>query len=124
MILTVIVPVGPGHEKYLPKSIPGATSRFTEVRYRPIYDTEGKLGRSKARNMGLEILESDWYFLMDADDTLMPDAFELCDFSAPATFGAVHLSDRPTVNIHPCGWHEVATYGALGTLCMGFFLRG
>ena len=99
---------------------PGA---FTSLVVRPIDDTDGK-GRSQARNKGLAE-KTDWHFLLDADDTMVEDAFTLNDWDAPATFGAVTLNGNLSKdNIFPCSWETLFDSGALGTLSMGCFVRG
>src|ERR1041385_7053558 len=131
MRIVVITPVGPGHQEYV-KECAASVRREIErcktfsASHLIIDDTEGKLGRSKARNIGLET-PADWYFLIDADDTMEPGALDLCDFESPATFGAINLKGQMKagyLNIYPCGWREIRRFGAVGTLSMGFFLRG
>lgn len=123
MKLVVITPVGPGHDelvKRASKSI-GTSSQF-DVEHFIIDDLAGRLGRSKARNLGM--IDADWYFFLDADDMMCPGALELNDFNAAATFGAISLDGKIIKeNVWPCGWPEIAKHGALGTLSMGFFCR-
>jgi len=124
MRLTVITPVGPGHEKFVERcrqSVP--VSEFYDVRHVIIDDSRGVLGRSKARNSGMD--DAEWFFFLDADDTMRPDALSLNDFGASATFGAISLDGKIyDKNVYPCGWRELAQHGAEGTLSMGFFCRG
>ena len=95
---------------------------FDKVEHVLVDDHAGKLGRSAARNKGM--IEADWYFFLDADDRLRPDALNLIEFNASATFGAVALDGKVTKeNVWPCGWGEIARHGSLGTLSMGFFCR-
>ena len=65
--ISIITPVGPGHQRY--------TQPADSI---CVDDTHGKLGRSKARNMGMEIAkDSDWFFFHDADDELVTDAHDI-----------------------------------------------
>lgn len=132
MRLVVITPVGPGHEEYAKECIQSVkleiervrNETFVSIKHVIIDDTEGKLGRSKARNIGMES-PSDWYFFVDADDRVAVGAFGRCDFAAPATFGAIQkIGGEYAFNVHPCGWREVALFGCYGTLSMGLFLNG
>ena len=81
----IVSPVGPGHEKlYLQaeRSIRDACVRgagpFREVIPFRLDDTQGKYGRSRARNFAEEEAHRqgiEWLFFLDADDLLVPDVF-------------------------------------------------
>jgi hypothetical protein len=92
-----------------------------------VRDLEGRLGRSAARNKGLDDNPADWHFLLDADDEMAPGAFSLVDLETPATFGAVRLHPR-TNQTAPNYWPVTREFlflrGAEGTLSMGCFVRG
>lgn len=134
MKLAVITPVGPGHDAYAPAAIESVraavahgTGCFDTVVHRVVDDARGQLGRSRARNEGMSE-DADWFFFLDADDAMCPGALALNDFSKAATFGLVDwgtfLEGRARrMNIYPCGWRELALYGARGTLSMGFFVE-
>lgn len=134
MKLAVITPVGPGHEPYVAAAqasvqaaIAHGTGRFTSVRHIVVDDTKGQMGRSRARNSAIDA-DADWLFFLDADDAMCPAALTLNDFERAATFGLVYwatpLEGRMRrLNVVPCGWRELALYGARGTLSMGFFVR-
>lgn len=64
----VIVPVGPGHEDTAIEAIKSAYDLGLDVIV--IDDTEGKMGRSKARNTGVELAEAEWLFFLDSDDRM------------------------------------------------------
>lgn len=130
MKLAVITPVGPGHGDIVDQAIASVTAaqvnfgRFTEIDHVIVDDQHGLLGRGRARNIGMK--DADWYFFLDADDQMTPDALTLCNFDHAATFGLVSLSTKRNIkapDIYPCGWRELATHGASGTLTMGFFCR-
>ena len=129
MRLAVITPVGPGHEGILPLAAMSVVHlephSFTEILHVIVNDTEGKLGRSRARNLGM--IEADWYFFLDADDIVMPDAPRFVDFvSQPmdAIFGAIQINGRVTAkNLWPCRIEDIYEHGGQGTLCMGFFVK-
>lgn len=129
MILCVITPVGPGHDIIVDRTIDSVlkarTGPFSIVRHEIVYDHEGKLGRSRARNIGMDVCpEADWYFFVDADDRMRSDALLLNDFDSAATFGAVSLDGKVISDVWPCTWRDIALRGAVGTLSMGFFCKG
>lgn len=133
MKLAIITPVGPGHQKPAEQAVESVNRAieyaqqkgklwFTRIRHAVIDDTQGLMGRSRARNEGM--VDADWYFFLDADDRMCKDALTLCNFDAAATFGAVCLDACVyEKNVYPCGWAEIAKFGAAGTLNMGFFCR-
>lgn len=129
MKLAVITPVGPGHEKAAEAAIASVTMAtygdhpFRSVRHVVIEDKKGFSGRSASRNRGMKA-DADWYFFLDADDTMRPDALGRNIFTSPATFGSVSLNGTVIQeNVYPCSWRRLALYGAHGTLSMGFFCR-
>lgn len=132
MTVVVIIPVGPGHNKLAPLAVASVrrawkTSHgpFSDVRIVTVPDPEGLLGRSRARNQGMDENPADFHFLLDADDEMDMAAFHRVDLDAPATFGAVCLSGRIyRHNIHPCTRETLLERGARGTLSMGCFVRG
>jgi hypothetical protein len=133
MRCVVVIPVGPGHEVYAPQAVASAwkawkTGRgpFTELGVVIIDDTRGEMGRSAARNRGMDENPADWHFLLDADDRMMPGAFALVDLTAPATFGAICLDGKILdVNRIQVDHETIVAQGARGgTLSMGFFVRG
>lgn len=82
----VISPVGSGHKAFyenclasIEKSFAEHRGRFSEIIPIRIDDTEGKLGRSKARNIGVKKAAEqgiEWIFFLDADDLMVSSAFE------------------------------------------------
>jgi glycosyltransferase involved in cell wall biosynthesis len=132
MNVGVIIPVGPGHEALAKAAVRSvlSASRITLGPFRRfeivvVPDLDGALGRSAARNRGMDAYPADWHFLLDADDEMMPDAFRLVDTNVAATFGAIYLNGRPSrENRHPVKLDTILEHGALGTLSMGCFVRG
>ncbi len=130
MKLVVITPVGPGHEHHVKAAMQsvqraqGTPGPFSSVRHVVVDDSKGELGRARARNIGMAE-GADWYFFLDADDTMQPDALSAVPVTdQQAVFGALSLRGQThSPNVHPCTWREVALHGSRGTLCMGFFCR-
>ena len=85
MKCAVITPVGPGHKetyKRCAQSIDDAMrfgmGPFSAIEVLPIWDLQGKFGRSARRNTGMtqaKKLGCEWLFFLDADDYLSPEAF-------------------------------------------------
>jgi len=140
MRIAAIIPVGPGHiwvHDDCADSVKLAAKRISDIELdcKPYPDHEGKLGRSRARNLAIEASpEADWYFLIDADDLCCIDAFELFRASLAANprlvavFGAINsdqmISELLTRdNVFPLDWAGIMERGAKGTLAMGCFIR-
>lgn len=135
MRLSVVTPVGPGHERAVADAVASvmhawetARGAFTSMRHEVMLDTDGALGRSAARNKGIAAHPADWYFLLDADDLMMPmalDAHESAFMDAALVFGAVCTDTHGVIpeNVWPLDWPGLMTHGARGTLSMGCFVR-
>lgn len=129
--VAVVIPVGPGHEKYAldaDRSVGEAWTRsqgpFDAMHIAVVPDHQGTLGRSAARNLGVRENPADWYFFLDADDEMLPRAFELVRLEHPATFGAVCLNRKVyRKNVYPVNRALLFKRGAVGTLSMGCFVR-
>lgn len=83
--LAVVTPVGPGHAALYEecrRSVMDAWQHsrgpFASLQCIAVDDGEGRLGRSRARNIGIERAQAqgaDWVFFLDADDLMAPEAF-------------------------------------------------
>lgn len=132
MNCVVVIPVGPGHGRLSIRafaSVQDAWAQnpgpFRELQTVLVDDMDGTLGRSRARNQGLDDNPADWHFLLDADDEMMPRAFGLASMTHPATFGAICLNGKVTLaNRAKVTRETLLSYGARGTLSMGCFLYG
>lgn len=112
--ISVIIPVGPGHEKDVINaldSLEAQTLRGWEsiliwdnnasprdihkaypfVRFAPIpYNKDQSFGAGYARNRGVEIARSNFLLFLDADDWLVPDALESMIIAYAATSAIVY----------------------------------
>jgi tetratricopeptide (TPR) repeat protein len=140
----VVTPVGPGHEQLyrecltsVETSFAGKKGIFSEIIPIRIDDPEGKLGRSKARNIGIRKAveqNADWIFFLDANDIMAPSAF---DYVSPyveiydAIWGSIwtieqgeHKAyERPHQLPFLYSIEEVLSYDPFVTLQMGHFVR-
>lgn len=138
MRVVAITPVGPGHER-VSLECDGSTKRawahskgpFTSLSHFFFDDTQGKFGRSRARNMLVGAHRAEWYLFIDADDICDKHAFGLFGAALSANpeliavFGAV-CTDRSGVigeNKYPLNWSGLLKHAACGTLSMGCFVR-
>ena len=63
---------------------------FTKVDISVVNDTDGNLGRSRARNLVVENSDADWMFFLDADDRMHPNAFRVMN----QFIDAIHTVDE------------------------------
>jgi len=139
--LVVVTPVGPGHAAVSMDCAASVTAAwatdrgpFTAVAHECRSDAFGERGRSRTRNDVVAMHpEADWFFFIDADDLLHPEAFArfgaVLDADIQAVFGAVTIDWRDhwhviPENVYPLDWRGLLDHGAAGTLSMGCFVRG
>ncbi len=140
----IISPVGPGHlglYSQAENSVRDACVRgpggFREIIPFRLEDLEGKVGRSRARNFGVQQAAEqgiEWVFFLDADDLLVPDAFVNAEpylQEYDAIWGAIFCfqdgSQYATRREGQLGKTEsledILTYDPFYTLQMGHFVR-
>jgi hypothetical protein len=130
--LVVIIPVGPGHEAMSVRAADSVRQSaqypelFTSVEVALIDDSRGALGRSAARNKGMDEHPADWHFFLDADDRFMEHTCGAIRKDFSATFGRIYIGRpmRRTYNRYPLTRNDLFVHGPRGTLSMGCFVRG
>lgn len=92
-LISVIIPVGPGHEKIVVDAIDSVVAQTfnrweivivndsgSELYWNPVFatilDTSGKRGPSVARNVGIRASKANLFVPLDADDYLQPECLE------------------------------------------------
>jgi len=140
----IIIPVGPGHESLyeaalesVHKSFQEEKGMFSEIVPLKIDDPEGKLGRSKARNLGIRkaaAMGIEWLFFLDADDLMAPHTFGyvtpyLHDFVAiwGSIWSIEEGEDTPKERAFQVPYlfsiEDVLSYDPFETLQMGHFVK-
>jgi glycosyltransferase involved in cell wall biosynthesis len=104
----------------------------------PVDDRTGQLGRSKARNLGVELArtnEIEWIFFLDADDLMVEEAFKTLTpyvTRVDALWGLICETDffdlsRITVRNNQvrtiADFGQILTHDPFLTLQMGHFVR-
>ena len=142
--LAIITPVGPGHAEIYGDNLasikracqehPGA---FEKVKPLRLNDTNGTAGRSYGRNFGIhQAVEAgcEWIFFLDADDVLVPNAFEavapyLDKYDAiwgqiySFQHGTDHAEARPDQLGKTDRYEDILNTDPFYTLQMGHFVR-
>ena len=140
----IVTPVGPGHEELyreclesVNKSFSGKKGLFSDIIPIRINDFDGKLGRSKARNIGIRKAagqNADWIFFLDADDIMAPSAFEYVSAYLgryDAVWGSIwtiergelKASERPHQLPFLYSIDDLLSYDPFVTLQMGHFVK-
>lgn len=134
-LISVIIPVGPGHAQYLPAaldSLLGQTMRDWEVivvddqgnydtpsvastvqdtyPFARIAFTTGKLGPAAARNAGLELARAPLCLFLDADDYLIPEALDKMSRAYVASEGKYIYTDWYTLRNGEMQAHQAPEY--------------
>ena len=140
----IVTPVGPGHEELyreclesVKKSFSGKKGLFSDIIPIGIDDFDGRLGRSKARNIGIRKAaeqNADWIFFLDADDIMAPSAFEYVSAylgQYDAVWGSIwtiergelKASERPHQLPFLYGIDDLLSHDPFVTLQMGHFVK-
>jgi len=118
----VITPVGPGHEELAVEAIASAMNLGFDVL--PIDDTEGKLGRSKARNIGVQLAKAEWLFFLDADDLMHEDALKAKKFTkCDGIWGLINDGKVRVPQVRSVDFDTLVRHEPTQTLQMGHFIR-
>jgi FkbM family methyltransferase len=145
MKVGVITPVGPGHELLaedakdsVAEAFAAATGPFDAYELIAVDDTQGRLGRSAARNLGVARAREagcEWVFFLDADDLMHPGAFRAAHAALTSGYDAVWGAiceldaDEQGTTLRAGQLETIASVGDLlgndpwFTLQMGHFVR-
>ena len=122
MEVQVIIPCGPGHEEVAVEAIASAMSLGFDVL--PIDDTEGKLGRSRARNIGVKQATAEFIFFLDADDVMHKDAKKAKKFTKhDAIFGLINDGKVRTPQVRKVDIKTLLRYPPAQVLQIGHFVK-
>lgn len=120
--LTVITPVGPGHEEVSKRCINSVMLKATHI---VINDHDGCMGRSLARNLGLQQVKTKWVMFIDADDEMVSEGVHVGG-DMLGVFGSIYgrpeiraHKDRPFYNVYPQSNSEILELdSAAGLFCI------
>ena len=131
----IIIPIGPGHEETYHRAVESVRiatlnkGPFNKVNVRLVDDTAGEMGRSRARNEGVERSDSEWMFFLDADDLMHPECFtNFPTAEYDAVFGKIMeyahgcIVERYQVPLIT-SYRELIAFDPYQTLQMGHFVR-
>lgn len=135
--VAVIIPVGPGHEEIVNECIQSVINasrkrgKFKKPAVITVDDTEGKFGRSRARNMGVKRADTDYVFFLDSDDLMHPKAFKYASgyLEYDGIWGDIYsFSENETPirrwgQVYPRNLNELKFYDPTLTIQMGHFVR-
>ncbi|MGH8617879.1 MAG: FkbM family methyltransferase [Burkholderiales bacterium] len=145
MKVGIIIPVGPGHELLaedaqdsVAEAFATGSGPFDAYTLIAIDDTQGRLGRSAARNLGVVRAgeqDCEWVFFLDADDLLHANAFRTVRAALAAGYDAVWgaicelAADEQSTTLRAGQMEKISGVGDLlgndpwTTLQMGHFVR-
>lgn len=117
MDVTVVIPIGPGHETVAQRAVASVQAQTVPTVVVTVRDTDGR-GPGWARNEGLRQVTTPWVLFLDADDWLEPHAVDSLLQAAAQHPGMYVYSDWYAGEIHVnapqtgfawCGgtWHAV-----------------
>ena len=122
MDVQCITPVGPGHEEVAIDAIASAMKLGYEVI--PVDDTQGKLGRSKARNIGVKMATAEWLFFLDADDLMHKDAKKAEKYKDyDGIWGLINDGKVRIPQVRKVDFKSLLGHDPTQTLQMGHFIR-
>jgi len=122
MEVQVIIPVGPGHEDIAVDAVTSALALGYD--FIPIDDTEGKLGRSKARNIGVRQATAEWLFFLDADDLLHKDAKKAEKYKKyDGIWGLINDGKVRIPQVRNVDFDTLVKHEPTQTLQMGHFIK-
>ena len=122
MEVEVCIPVGPGHETIAIEAATSAMDLGFDVI--PIDDTEGKLGRSKARNIAVKMAKAEWLFFLDADDVMHKDAKKAKKFTEyDAIFGLINDGKVRVPQVRKVTYESLLRHPPTQTLQIGHFVK-
>lgn len=119
MEVTIVIPVGPGHDKVARRAIASAENQSVPVRVVTAPDPDGH-GAGWARNQGVRQVSTEWMLFLDADDWLENNAVERLLWQARQHPGRYVYSDwwnghglwatAPDTDHAWCGgtWHAIS----------------
>jgi glycosyltransferase involved in cell wall biosynthesis len=122
MEVQCIIPCGPGHEDIVHEAAGSAYALGYDVMV--VDDTEGKFGRSKARNHGVKIATAEWLFFLDADDVMHKDAKKAKKYTEyDAIFGLINDGKVKIPQVRNVDLKTIIQHEPTQTLQMGHFIK-
>ena len=121
--IQVIIPVGPGHEDIAADACASAMALNLDVL--PIDDTKGRMGRSKARNVAVQMATAEWLFFLDADDILHKGAKKAFKYMRDydAIWGLINDGQVRVPQVRNVDYKTLLHHDPTQTLQMGHFVR-
>lgn len=122
MEVEVVIPVGPGHEDLAIEAATSAMALGYDVI--PVDDTKGELGRSRARNIGVQMAKAEWVFFLDADDLMHKDARKAKKYTQyDGIWGLINDGKVRIPQVRKVDFNTLVGHEPTQTLQMGHFIR-